>query len=81
MSLQTVEAIYEDGTFRILSPRKVGLINGQTVRLKVEMEDEIAPLLQRALHIFDGLSDEDVAEVERIALARQPFFSERAISE
>lgn len=82
MSVQTIDAIYENGIFRILSPRKVALTDGQAVRLTLEVEDvgvedEVSPLLQRALHIFDGLSEEEVAEVERIALARPPFFSAR----
>lgn len=79
MSVQTIDAIYENGMFRILVPRKIALADGQAVRLTVQVEeevveDEVSPILQRALHVFDGLSEEDVAEVERIALARQLCF-------
>ncbi|MBX3052107.1 MAG: DUF104 domain-containing protein [Caldilineaceae bacterium] len=92
MSVQTIDAIYEKGIFRILSPRKVALTDGQAVRLTLEVTDvevevegegegEVSPLLQCALHIFDGLDEDDVEEVERIALARQPFFSARAAIE
>jgi len=73
MTVQTIEAVYENGIFRILSPRKIALIEGQTVRLTVEAESEMPLLLQHALHVYDGLSDQDIAEVEQIALARQRF--------
>jgi len=81
MTAQTLEAIYENGIFRILSPRKIALTEGQTVRLTVEPKSTLSPLLQRALHVYDGLSDEDIAEVERIALARAPFFPARDVAE
>ena len=47
---------------------------GQQVRLVVETE-EPTDVLSIAGAVFDGLSEEDVNDVEQIALKRDDFFN------
>jgi predicted DNA-binding antitoxin AbrB/MazE fold protein len=70
---QAVNAVYERGVFRLLEEPDVRLSEGQQVRLRIEMPDDI---LELAAEVYDGLSEEQVAEVERIALDRREFFGE-----
>jgi len=71
---QTIDAIYENGTFRPLERDAVSIPDGQRVRLTVE--DECEPeALRLAMNVYHGLSDKDIDEIERIALDRGNFFS------
>jgi predicted DNA-binding antitoxin AbrB/MazE fold protein len=45
MTTQTVEAIYEEGTFRIMQPARVVLREGQRVRLIVESKFSAGDIL------------------------------------
>jgi predicted DNA-binding antitoxin AbrB/MazE fold protein len=74
---QTVEAIYEHGTFRLLESPHVLLQDGQHVRLTVETEEMLNDLLTLAEQVYAGLSDQDIDDIERIALDRQSFFTDR----
>ena len=76
MIAQQLEAVFEDGKFRPIEPSAVPLIEGQRVRLTVESEapDDVLALAEQ---VCDGLSEERVKEVERIALDRRPFFDDR----
>ena len=71
---QIVDAVYEHGTFRPITPSTVPLSEGQQVRLVVETTpaDDILAL---ASQVYDGLSEQDVNEVEEIALDRSAFFT------
>jgi predicted DNA-binding antitoxin AbrB/MazE fold protein len=70
---QIVNTAYEHGIFRPTTP--VPLLEGQQVRLVVETTpaDDILAL---ASQVYDGLSEQDVNEVEQIAMDRSAFFSE-----
>ena len=74
---QTVEAIYEHGTFRLLEVPRVPLVDGQHVRLTVETENTGEDVLALAEQVYEGLSNEDIDDIERVALDRQPFFTDR----
>jgi predicted DNA-binding antitoxin AbrB/MazE fold protein len=74
---QTCEAIYENGLFRPLAPAPEGLSEGQKVRLVVEAKP--VDVIDLAVHVYDGLSEEDIDEIERIALDRSNFFSGREL--
>jgi len=74
---QTLEAVFEDGTFRVLKPHTVPLADGQHVRLTVETEGTPDDVLVLAGQVFDGLSDEEIDDVERISLDRCGFFGDR----
>lgn len=70
---QTIEAVYENGALRPLRADAVVLPEGQ--RVKIVISDEVEPeALRLATRVYEGLSDHEVDEVERIALARSSFF-------
>ncbi len=74
---KNVDAIYEDGAFRPLKSDSIALEEGARVRLTVEpvLPDAGANVLNLAANVYADLSDEDVAEIERIATDRSNFFS------
>jgi predicted DNA-binding antitoxin AbrB/MazE fold protein len=75
---QTVEAIYESGGFRLIDPANLQLFEGQKVRLIIEPPDQSATNpLDLATQVYEGLSDSQIEEIERIALDRDDFFGER----
>ncbi len=75
--VQTMKAVFENGTFRLLEPPAVTLVNGQHVRLTVETEGTPDDVLVLAGQVYDGLSDEEIEDVERISLDRRGFFGDR----
>lgn len=72
-----LDAIYENGAFCPVSDAEISLSNGDRVRLTVEPVHQDAGLdvLKLAAKVYAGLSREDVAEIEKIALNRTNFFS------
>ena len=63
---QAIDAIYENGAFRPIQPDLVSVADGQRVRITVD--DECEPeALRLALTVYEGLSDNDIDEIERIA--------------
>lgn len=73
---QTIEAIYQNGIFKPLNPVSESISEGEKVKLVVETE-EINPIMKLAENFYEGLSEEDVDEIERIALDRSSFFGDR----
>jgi len=74
---QTLEAVFENGTFRLLEAPTVALVDGQRVRLTVETGATPDDVLALAEQVYSGLSDEEIDDVERIALDRRAFFGDR----
>ena len=74
----TLEAVFENGIFRLLEAPTVPLVDGQRVRLTVETEEMPDDILTLAERVYDGLSEEEIDDVERISLDRHAFFGERA---
>lgn len=74
---QALEAVFEDGKFRLLEKPAVPLRDGQHVRLTVETEATSEDVLELAGQVYAGLSEEEVDDVERIALDRRSFFGDR----
>jgi len=72
-----LDAIYENGSFRPVGDAAISLSNGDLVRLTVESvpRDTGPDVLKLAAKVYAGLSGEEVAEIERIALDRTTFFS------
>lgn len=72
---QMIEAIYERGVFKPLQP--VQLTEGQKAALSVEpmalTRTEAAAHLREWQKVYEGLSEEDIAEIEAIALDRSNF--------
>ena len=77
---QTIEAIYQNGMFKPLNPISEEFEEGEKVKLVVETEDEeINPIMKLAENFYEGLSEEDIDEIEKIALDRSNFFGDRKI--
>lgn len=74
---QVVDAIYEKGVFRPLEKPPIG--EGQLVRITIETDGKtgVEDMLQLAALVYGGLSDEDISEIESIALDRRDFFGTR----
>ena len=74
---RAIGAIYENGAFRPLQPEAIGMPEGQRVRITID--DQAEPeALRLAVHVYDGLSSEDIEEIEEIALDRSNFFGTRS---
>ncbi len=69
---QTCEAVFENGVFRPLE-LPTALADGQRVRLIVEA-GEPTDVLALAAWVYEGLSEAEIKEIERIALDRRDFF-------
>jgi predicted DNA-binding antitoxin AbrB/MazE fold protein len=74
MATEMIEAIYEDGRFRLVQTPTIPLHDGQRVRLLIETEASPDAILELAANVYAGLSAQDIQEVEQIALQRQDFF-------
>lgn len=77
-----IEAVYENGVFRVLNPEVVEMAEGQRVKLTVEEEPEKPKLspeetLELLGSVYNGLTEEEIDEIEEIILDRRPFFGER----
>ena len=78
MTTETIDAIFEHGTFRLVRPPTIPLRHGQRVRLVVETEESPDAILALAASVYAGLAPQDITEVERIALQRRDFFGDDA---
>jgi predicted DNA-binding antitoxin AbrB/MazE fold protein len=80
---QTIDAIYQNGIFRPLTPLDDDIAEGRRVRLHVEAElepqPEINPIMTLAENFYDGLSEDDIQQIEKIALDRSNFFGDRKL--
>jgi len=73
---QAIDAIYENGAFRPIQRGALAITDGQRVRITVD--DGCEPeALRLAMTVYDGLSDNDIDEIEQIALDRRTFFGTR----
>jgi len=78
---QTVEAVFEDGSFKPVDDSSLPLSEGQRVKLTVEFPSETKDnLVELAGQVYEGLSEEDISEIERLALNRGNFFHDRLSS-
>lgn len=75
---QIIEAIYQNGIFKPLNPILEDITEGEKVKLVVETE-EINPIMKLAENFYEGLSQEDVEEIEKVALDRSNFFGDRKL--
>lgn len=70
---RTIQAVYEEGVLKPLEDP--GLHEHQRVVIDLRVGPEGTPedALRRWREVYDGLSEEEVAEVERIAFDRSRF--------
>ena len=71
MMSQTLQAVFENGGFRLLESPTVPLSEGQRVRLIVEPDAAPDDVLALAAQVYDGLSEREIDEIEQIALDRR----------
>ena len=76
MTTETIDAIFEHDTFRLVQQPTIPLRDGQRVRLVVETEETPDAILALAASVYAGLSAQDITEVEQIALLRRDFFGD-----
>lgn len=75
---QTLDAVFQDGSFKPVENGSLPFSEGQRVKLTVEVPTEAQDdLVGLAGEVYDGLSEEDVDEIERLALDRSNFFHDR----
>jgi len=79
MTVKVVEAVYEKGIFRVKSPEDLSLPEGQEVILTVETPEEDS--LSLLTGVYDGLSEQEIEEIEGVLLDRSPFFKDRSNTE
>ncbi len=65
-----LDAIYENGVFRPLHPVGQEIKEGEKVALRVYSVSAALKALEELTHIFDGLPEEEIQEIEKIALRR-----------
>lgn len=73
MENSPIDAVFENGMFRPLDPVHVPVCDGQQVRLHIE-QSAIPTSLEQACQVYDGLSPDQISEIERIALQGNEFF-------
>lgn len=70
---KVVEAVYQNGVFTPLEP--LDLPEHLRVQITIQVPSTQTPedILQGWRSVYEGLSDEDISEIERIALDRSRF--------
>jgi predicted DNA-binding antitoxin AbrB/MazE fold protein len=75
---QTIKARYHDGVLQPLEP----LALAEETEVQVTVDTTVAvsadEILRRATQVYQGLTSDQIAEVETIALDRRRFFREPA---
>jgi predicted DNA-binding antitoxin AbrB/MazE fold protein len=77
VSKQLIEAVFEHGVLRPLIEIVPPIPEGQQVRLLVEADEPLPYALELATSVYDGLTEQEVEVIERIALDRNRFFDPR----
>lgn len=74
---ETLEAVYEDGVFKPLTHPHIS--EGQRVKIIVEPISDtlIDEVLDLAGKVYEGLTDQEIKEVEKIALKRDNFWGNK----
>lgn len=74
-----LQAVYEGGAFWPLKDQHVALPEGEVVKLTVQSTSNspASNVLALAAKVYEGLSGQDIAEIERIAFDRTHFFDHK----
>lgn len=73
MTIRSLEAVFEDGVFRPIGREPVTLADGEHVLLTIETELPTGDPLESLMKVFDGMTEEQIRQVEEIALDRSNF--------
>ena len=81
-TLESVEAVYENGAFRPTDPLDAQLAEGQHVHLSVRVDamDAEGDPLAMLTNFWDGLSEEEIIEIESIMLDRSNWHTGTKLS-
>jgi predicted DNA-binding antitoxin AbrB/MazE fold protein len=72
---QTLDAVFKDGSFKPLDNGSLPFSEGQRVKLTVEAPlDSQDDLIKLAAQVYEGLTEEEMNDVERLAMDRRSFF-------
>ncbi len=75
---QTIEAIYQNGMFKPLTTIEEKFSEGEKVRITIQDRETSAnEIMKLAENFYEGLSEEEIDEIEKIALDRSNFFGDR----
>ena len=77
MATKIYDAVFQDGNFRLVRPLAVSLSEGQHVRLVVEVAEK--NVLDLAGSAYQGLTDDEVTEIEKVAFDRRDFFGKAVL--
>lgn len=74
---QTIEAVYQNGVFRPIGTISPDFVDGKAVSITIN-EKKLTPeeMLELAGQVYEGLSDEEIEEIESVAFDRTRFFDE-----
>jgi len=75
---ETIDAIYENGVFRPI--KRPNVLDGLKVRLEIEKlsESNVEDMLELAAQVYNGLSNEQIDEIEQTAFDRGDFFGDNS---
>lgn len=73
-----LDAIDEKGAFRPLQTGPVAISESQQVQITVD-DGHVTNQLQLAASVYEGLSEDEIGEIERIALDRKRFFASSTV--
>jgi len=75
---QTIEAVYQNGMFKPLNPVSEEITEGKTVEITIKDKESSAnEIMKLAENFYEGLSEEEINEIEKIALDRSNFLGDR----
>lgn len=70
-AVNVVDAVYEDGVFRPLTPLNGSFTEGQHVRLSIAVTpDSDEDPLGMLTNFYEGMSEEEIQAIEKIMLDR-----------
>ncbi|MEN8219108.1 MAG: antitoxin family protein [Pseudomonadota bacterium] len=72
----SVEAVFEQGVFRPLTPIQFLIQEGQPLKINIETKSDCNDVLKLATSVYDGLSEPEIDNIEQIALDRTHFLNE-----
>ena len=81
MTTETVEAVFEHGSFRPVAPVDLKLAEGQKVRLVVEPIEKPDDILALAAEVYEGLTDVQIDSIEEHSRRRDDFFEDRTTAQ
>lgn len=75
---QKIEAIYQNGIFKPITPVSDEISEGEEVIIDIKSKEESAnEIMKLAENFYEGISDEDIEEMEKVMLDRSNFFGGR----